>query len=316
MVRMGRVRTKLLWCLSAAVAVLAVACAPPPTPAAPVAPPPAPPTSLSPRPSTTLPTTDISAPRVTSLTATLSASTAPTTVTATATATDPQGGPITFVWLVNGVEVEATSLSGSTSTVTAAVDRPGPVNVMVQARSGFRFDLVTGSALRTLDVTGWNPAVIAAREQRIAADILARHNLERAARGIGPLTANAALASEARAWAAANASLPLTHDLVWLGAASGRGENMHMNFGYSPELSTGAIAHVAWMRSTGHRLTLLDPGLTVAGVGVVCDPDSQEVWITVRFTGSSHTKPAQPEAPITAGPDDYPGDTTSCLADG
>ena len=75
------------------------------------------------------------------------------------------------------------------------------------------------------------------------------------------------------------------------------------HIGTGPAGVTSGSMHVAWMKSTTHRVNLLAPNLEVVGVGVYCAPDGS-LWVTQnfgRFPGSSlpwDFGPTPPQNPI------------------
>ena len=127
------------------------------------------------------------------------------------------------------------------------------------------------------------PATTLTAEQKIALDLVARANDERAARGLGPLTYSLELSGEAGLLADRMAdNNTLTHYVdfnslfVKFNATAG-GENIAYT-GY-PDVSSSA--HNMWMNSSGHRTNLLNPGFDRVGIGVVCR--GGVAWISQVF---------------------------------
>lgn len=123
------------------------------------------------------------------------------------------------------------------------------------------------------------------REQRAARDIFRRTNAERAARGMKPLAWNNRLARHARHWSAEMERTGFRHsDLQPL--VSGSPPRFYMaaeNIAWGRGAGiTSATMHYMWMRSTGHRTNMLNPGLEALGVGVSCGPDGT-LWATQNF---------------------------------
>ena len=143
-----------------------------------------------------------------------------------------------------------------------------------------------------------NPAV----EASIAANIFAKDNDERAARGLPPVRWDAALAARAATWS--------REDLPRTGAdppgqeanVIGRGGCPNSDPGpcfATANLPSDGDAHLGWMYSQGHRDNIVDPHVTTEGVGVYCGP-SGLLYATELFAGtaSSATQPATPLQPI------------------
>jgi hypothetical protein len=114
------------------------------------------------------------------------------------------------------------------------------------------------------------------REERIASDVLARVNAERAARGLAPLRVDPFLQSAATSWARLLAATQ-TFAHQDLGAilrdAGGRfgaaSENLFRGAG--PGAVDAGTAHVSLMRSDGHRANILAAEARFAGIGVACE---------------------------------------------
>jgi uncharacterized protein YkwD len=123
-------------------------------------------------------------------------------------------------------------------------------------------------------------------EAPIAGDILARHNEERAARGLGPLAWDPALANLANDWSRQMAVNGFTHRSLrpvitspYFSGYAAMAENI---FWGSGNLASSGAAHLAWMTNDGHRTNLLNPGYETVGIGAYCAPDGK-LWMTVYF---------------------------------
>jgi uncharacterized protein YkwD/ribosomal protein L24E len=112
-----------------------------------------------------------------------------------------------------------------------------------------------------------------------AADLFARLNDERRARGLAPLRWNTELASYAASWSRTMSQTSMHHSDIGnlLGSFDYVGENIAMGRG-APVSSL----HVAWMHSQDHRDNMLSPGFTDVGVGVYCAPDGS-MWAATDF---------------------------------
>jgi uncharacterized protein YkwD len=100
-------------------------------------------------------------------------------------------------------------------------------------------------------------------------EIYAAVNSDRAANGLGPLSANGSLASVAQSWAQQMAaSQTMSHNpnvAAQVPAGWSRvGENVAHGF------ASGAATEVGWMNSAGHRANILGD-YTAVGVGWVVD---------------------------------------------
>jgi uncharacterized protein YkwD len=150
---------------------------------------------------------------------------------------------------------------------------------------------------------GWFPAMDA---DHLARDIYVRVNDERAARGLAPLLWDEELADRARRWSETMIATKYEHSTAEFRAHpayAGTGENIHMG------TSTAHEAHVGWMLSEGHRNSILYPGFTAIGIGIVCRNDGR-MWATQIFGVPVGTYPDPPtwtpEQPIVR-QDDGPG---------
>jgi uncharacterized protein YkwD len=145
-----------------------------------------------------------------------------------------------------------------------------------------------------------------ARENEIAADLIARANAERGARGLKALVWDPKLATRAFGWSETMAGTGLRHsDLHPLLA---RFVGVAENIGTGAPSTTAGAMHLAWMHSDSHRHDLLAPNLDRVGIGVVCGADGT-IWATQQFgsTGSGEFGAVAPTNPI-ARPD--PGSLT------
>ena len=116
--------------------------------------------------------------------------------------------------------------------------------------------------------------------REIAADIFARVNDERAARGAPPLVWDEGLADIAGRWSVEMISTGeyehSPEEFRSHSAFIGTAENILMGY------SGASDAHVGWMRSDGHRRAILSPEVTAVGIGVVCRNDGR-LWATQVF---------------------------------
>ncbi len=114
-------------------------------------------------------------------------------------------------------------------------------------------------------------------EGTLEQEFLAQLNAERSARGLSAMAMDGGLIGASRNWAGSMAG---TGGLVH--SSDGRAEIIARGY------ATGQITD-AWMRSPSHRNLIVDPNLTVAGVGVRCDAGGQ-IWAVVQFTRADVTK--------------------------
>lgn len=136
-----------------------------------------------------------------------------------------------------------------------------------------------------------------AQEHLIAADLVARVNDERAARGLRPLAWDATLAQRASDWSDVMSRTGLHHSDLHplLAGFVGVAENI----GTAPARTRAGTLHVAWMRSDSHRHDLLAPNVDRIGIGVVCTADGT-MWATQEFasTQSGDFGPLPPAEPL------------------
>lgn len=136
-----------------------------------------------------------------------------------------------------------------------------------------------------------------ARERAIAADLVARVNAERTARGLRPVAWDHGLAASALRWSGTMAATGFRHSDIhpllerFVAAAENIGKGAHG--------TTAGDMHVAWMRSDDHRHDVLAPNVERIGIGVVCAPDGT-MWATEQFgsTTSGDFGPLPPVDPI------------------
>lgn len=136
------------------------------------------------------------------------------------------------------------------------------------------------------------------REHAIAADLVARANAERAARGLRPLVWDGGLAANAFRWSGTMAASGFRHSDIH--PLLDRFDAAAENIGKGARGTTAGDMHTAWMRSDDHRHDLLAPNLDRVGVGVVCAPDGT-MWATEQFgsTTSGDFGALPPVDPIT-----------------
>jgi hypothetical protein len=146
---------------------------------------------------------------------------------------------------------------------------------------------------RYSDAFGWTPAT---DSRDLAQDVFQRVNDERLARGLPPLAWHVGLANIAERWSETMiAEQRYEHSTPEFRAHPdfyGSGENIAMG------QSDAAEVHVGWMRSDGHRQSILDPNVTAIGIGIVCRSDGR-MWATQVFGaphGGSYTPPTMPPA--------------------
>lgn len=156
-------------------------------------------------------------------------------------------------------------------------------------RHGVRAALAVGAVLV---VSGCFPAIprpsasSATPTERVAAEVFAQLNAERAARGLHALRWDADLAGMAQNWSGLLAdsgqfkhrNLGPMFDLPPFNTGkSALGENILRG---PAGLRSGAMTR-AWMRSSGHRHNILSPGFNSVGIGVVCRGGA--VYVTQNF---------------------------------
>ncbi len=146
-------------------------------------------------------------------------------------------------------------------------------------------------AVVTVSVAPPSASAASTTEQVLERQLLEQLNQERAARGVGPVSVNNDLVDASRHWSG------------WM---SDRSSLQHSTDGRAEIIArgwwTGQITN-AWMKSSGHRNLMVDPNLTLAGVGVVCDGDGQ-MWATIQFLRADRSKGTlnytEPEPAVTS----------------
>ena len=120
-------------------------------------------------------------------------------------------------------------------------------------------------------------------ERTISADLLARLNQERAARGLAPLASDAGLEARSFDWsrtmpALATPTARLHHSDLnpLLGRFTAAAENIAWTSG-----GGAGLIHVSWMRSDGHRQNMLAANVDVVGIAVSCV--GHQMWVTETF---------------------------------
>ncbi len=139
--------------------------------------------------------------------------------------------------------------------------------------------------------------------ETIAIELVARINAERRARGLAPLSWDTQLAQTADAWARNLASTnTFTHQNIAgvLNAYNGRFSFMSENlFSGTGAAADSGTAHLALMRSDGHRSTLLTPELQFVGIGAVCAGGKLYVVEDFAVAMGSPTPPSRPTPSLT-----------------
>lgn len=155
-----------------------------------------------------------------------------------------------------------------------------------------------GAAPLTADQSsriGWEPA---STVTDLAHDVYERINDERAARGLAPLAWDADLSGIAQGW---------SEHMIRTGVYEHSPDSYraHIRFvGSAENIAMGQRSstevHVGWMRSEGHRRTILSPDLDAVGVGVVCRKDGV-MWATQVF-GVYEQRPPRASADTSENP--------------
>lgn len=140
------------------------------------------------------------------------------------------------------------------------------------------------------------------------ADFTARINGLRASKGLAPLSVDAELVTQARAWAsnmAGQGRIFHTSDLS--NGISANWVKLGENVGVGPDV---AVLFQAFVDSPTHYANLVDPKYTMVGVGVVVSGD--RIFTAHRFMAVDTTPPPPPPpAPVvTAPPTTVPPTTT------
>ncbi|CAN5245203.1 hypothetical protein BH23ACT9_BH23ACT9_10510 [soil metagenome] len=152
---------------------------------------------------------------------------------------------------------------------------------------------------------------------RLAAEMFAYVNDERAARGLPRVEWDAGAADFAQNHALAMVARgEIYHANSLYPGAHGAGENVSRGSGsYSSAMSR----HAGLMRSDGHRRNLLRPSFTHIGIGAVCA--NGQLWIVQSFTaqfrnGGEHQIPVPPVDPIVHPGSDFSGCTRGIVTGG
>ena len=136
------------------------------------------------------------------------------------------------------------------------------------------------------------------RETALAREVFDRVNAERRARGVSPLLWDPDLAGTAAAWSREMAGQGFRHSD--LRTAMEEQENRYTRLGENIFAGSGSFAdagsaHTSWMRSSSHRLNIVQTGFTSVGIGVYCDAGGT-AWVTQHFgTHRDHGYPARIE---------------------
>jgi uncharacterized protein YkwD len=182
------------------------------------------------------------------------------------------------------------------SPVTAAAGVPGAGYRMATSDGAV---LVFGPQQRTIPAgMATAPPKPSTGEQRLAKEVFDRVNAERRARGLAPLLWDPELAQSATSWSQEMAGRGFRHSD--LSSAMAQHDNQYNRLGENIFAGSGAYAdagsaHAAWMRSSSHRLNVVQPGFTSVGIGIYCDGDT--AFVTQHFgTHRDHGFPAASDA--------------------
>lgn len=145
--------------------------------------------------------------------------------------------------------------------------------------------------------------------QQVVQDLFGRLNAERRARGLAPLAWDARLAGLAVDWSRRMGQDGNLHhrDLqaVLAQPAFARFSALGENIAYVQGFPNEAYElHVGWMRSSGHRANMLQPGFDTVGIGLACVDGV--MWATQDFgrakdsSGPPLASGIPPESPIVA----------------
>lgn len=136
---------------------------------------------------------------------------------------------------------------------------------------------ILASLLLTTSPAG---AAMTNAESRLANELFAQLNNERAARGLPALTIDTSMSTATNRWAER-----IENDGYLSHSSDGRAEIV----AYGGK--TGQITD-AWMRSPGHRHLITDANLVPASVAVTCDRDGR-MWAVVQFRRLDTSKATQ-----------------------
>lgn len=176
--------------------------------------------------------------------------------------------------------------------------RPWAVLGVVLVAAGW----LSSEVLRVEDPTGgaqahattaWLGAGTPEAAEELAREVFDRVNSERRARGLHHLVWDDELAATAGRWSAQMVTDGYEHSTAEFRATARyptSGENIAYGLRDTREL------HVGWMRSDGHRASILSPHVTAAGVGIVCRSDGS-MWATQIFGVPAPDLPPAPAPP-------------------
>jgi uncharacterized protein YkwD len=158
--------------------------------------------------------------------------------------------------------------------------------------------LLIGTGCQSSVAHGSRAAVVGHRaERRIARDLLARVNAERAARGLRAVKLDPQLSLTAYLWSnnMAHHNAMYHSNLSWGHGYRASAENVAW---YSSPAYTSGSMHAMWMLSAGHRRNILAPNLNRIGIGIACV--NGKMWGTEQFgsTRSSNFGGVPPASPI------------------
>lgn len=177
-----------------------------------------------------------------------------------------------------------TTVAGTTT--VAAPDRPRVTATLERAVATYPTTPTTTPPTTTPPTTTPAPAPPAPPQQvgRAEDEAIALTNAERAAAGLPPLAANAALTQAALAHAADQASTGVMSHTGSDGSDPGTriarsgfsgstwGENVAAGY------ATAASVVAGWMGSPGHRANILNPGFTQIGLASAVAADGTRFW--------------------------------------
>lgn len=139
----------------------------------------------------------------------------------------------------------------------------------------------------------------AAADAGAEADFLARLNDLRENNGLAPLASHSELVSVARRWSSRMAGdNRLSHNSNLPNEVTADWEKLAENVGVGP---TVAEIHDAFVKSSSHRVNMVESAFTHIGVGVVTGPDGK-LWVThifMRLGGAPAPPPKKAAPPAT-----------------
>ena len=225
----------------------------------------------------------------------------------TGMAAAPKGGGYTMVAADGGLFRFGAASPFYGSAVNACPGAPAVAVAMSKGAKGYwiafadarTYAFSPSSAAPKCNPTGSTKAAL------IAADLFARLNDERAARGLPLLTWDPTLAGYAASWSANMAANGFRHSSIGnlLGPYNYVGENIAAGSGGTLD----GTLHNAWMHSDGHRENILAPGFSRVGVGVFCTSNGS-MFLTQDFghpssAGAAQTSSGPPPVNPIARPD-------------